>query len=220
MEGWVITELGDEYWHIEVALFAIVYRLVSLVFLWFPTILKSFSIGSFPHVLINVISPHASRSAILTMCTGVTQTHWVYYGMPRPEKSICYLEQYLQTLFSKGDCTNKQKFIPTNFRSHMGLYYIVSNSILPRSFSIIILLDFFIRMKLVILFAVLIVAVVKSSFSYVRPVTYTVSGNIILPYGDINEPFVAYVDSKNNCSRIDSYNGLFYLHDSILLTMH
>ena len=97
----------------------------------------------------------------------------------------------------------------------------MSNSILPRSFSVIILLDFFIRMKLVILFAVLIVAVVKSSFSYVRPDTYTVSGNIILPYGDINEPFVAYVDSKNNCSRIDSYNGLFYfLHDSILLTMH
>ncbi len=39
------------------------------------------------------------------------------------------------------------------------------------------------------------------------PDAYTVSGNIQLPYGDIEEPFVAYVDMKNGMSRLDTYGG-------------
>ena len=40
------------------------------------------------------------------------------------------------------------------------------------------------------------------------PKTYTVSGSIILPYGDINEPFTAYVDmTGKGRSRIDYYGG-------------
>lgn len=61
------------------------------------------------------------------------------------------------------------------------------------------------------LFGVLIVIVNGSLPKYDRPDKYSVSGNIILPYGDINEPFTAYVDSNNNRSRIDSYNGLSFI---------
>ena len=40
------------------------------------------------------------------------------------------------------------------------------------------------------------------------PKTYTVSGQIILPYGDIVEPFTAYVDmTGKGRSRIDYYGG-------------
>ncbi|XP_067679038.1 digestive cysteine proteinase 1-like [Haliotis asinina] len=37
--------------------------------------------------------------------------------------------------------------------------------------------------------------------------TYVVSGILRLPYAEINEPFTAYFDSKNNRSRIDYYGG-------------
>ena len=40
------------------------------------------------------------------------------------------------------------------------------------------------------------------------PKGYSASGNIILPYAEINEDFVAYVDLTNNRSRIDSYSGI------------
>ena len=39
------------------------------------------------------------------------------------------------------------------------------------------------------------------------PSTYMTSGFIVLPYGDISEPFVAYVDSKKGMSRLDTYDS-------------
>lgn len=39
------------------------------------------------------------------------------------------------------------------------------------------------------------------------PKAYTVTGVIQLPYGDIEEPFVAWVDTTNGKSRQDTYNG-------------
>ena len=44
---------------------------------------------------------------------------------------------------------------------------------------------------------------------------YTAKGHIILPYGNIIEPFEAWVDPITKRSRIDYYNGmdsLFYLN--------
>lgn len=40
--------------------------------------------------------------------------------------------------------------------------------------------------------------------------TYIVNGVLRLPYAEINEPFTAYFDSKNNRSRIDYYGGMSY----------
>ncbi|XP_046357905.2 digestive cysteine proteinase 1-like [Haliotis rufescens] len=37
--------------------------------------------------------------------------------------------------------------------------------------------------------------------------TYIINGVLRLPYAEINEPFTAYFDSKNNRSRIDYYGG-------------
>ena len=37
---------------------------------------------------------------------------------------------------------------------------------------------------------------------------YTVKGQIMLPYGDIVEPFEAWIDATTNRSRIDYYNGM------------
>ncbi len=39
------------------------------------------------------------------------------------------------------------------------------------------------------------------------PKAYTVSGNVQLPYGDIEEPFVAWVDMSSGKSRLDTYSG-------------
>ena len=37
---------------------------------------------------------------------------------------------------------------------------------------------------------------------------YTVKGHIFLPYGNIIEPFEAWIDPKTKRSRIDYYNGM------------
>ena len=37
---------------------------------------------------------------------------------------------------------------------------------------------------------------------------YTAKGQIMLPYGDIVEPFEAWIDATTNRSRIDYYNGM------------
>lgn len=39
------------------------------------------------------------------------------------------------------------------------------------------------------------------------PDGYTASGSIVLPYAEINEDFVAYVDLTGKMGRIDSYGG-------------
>ena len=39
------------------------------------------------------------------------------------------------------------------------------------------------------------------------PNAYQVSGNIYLPYGDIAEPYTAYVNMGTGQSRLDTYDG-------------
>ena len=39
------------------------------------------------------------------------------------------------------------------------------------------------------------------------PDAYYAAGTIYLPYGDIVEPFEAWVDMKSGNSRLDTYNG-------------
>ena len=58
--------------------------------------------------------------------------------------------------------------------------------------------------------AAVLLAVVQLSLAQqlVWPKQYTVSGQIILPYGDINEPFTATVDmTGKGRSRVDYYGG-------------
>ena len=58
--------------------------------------------------------------------------------------------------------------------------------------------------------AVVLLAVLQLSLAQqlVWPKQYTVSGQIILPYGDINEPFTATVDmTGKGRSRVDYYGG-------------
>ena len=39
------------------------------------------------------------------------------------------------------------------------------------------------------------------------PAAYTASGLIYMPYGEISEPFTAYIDSTAGKGRIDYYGG-------------
>ena len=39
------------------------------------------------------------------------------------------------------------------------------------------------------------------------PDQYTVSGNVILPYADVNEPFTAVVDMNGGMSSLSTYGG-------------
>lgn len=47
----------------------------------------------------------------------------------------------------------------------------------------------------------------SSSAALQWPEKYTASGHIVLPYGDIYEPFTAYVDMTSGRSRLDTYGG-------------
>ena len=38
--------------------------------------------------------------------------------------------------------------------------------------------------------------------------TYTVEGVVVIPYAEIEEPFVGYADMKNGKSRVDYYGGM------------
>ena len=38
--------------------------------------------------------------------------------------------------------------------------------------------------------------------------TYTVEGVVVIPYAEIEEPFVGYADMENGKSRVDYYGGM------------
>ena len=42
------------------------------------------------------------------------------------------------------------------------------------------------------------------------PTAYYAKGTIYLPYGDIVEPFEAWVDMESGKSRLDTYNGEYH----------
>lgn len=62
-------------------------------------------------------------------------------------------------------------------------------------------------MKVVLVCALLQVAAAQLSW----PEQYYVTGSVILPYGDIVEPFEGWVDMSNGMSRLDTYGGKYYL---------
>ena len=67
---------------------------------------------------------------------------------------------------------------------------------------------FFIRMlQLVVLSLCLSMTLVRAVPDWsTNP--YTVKGQIVLPYGNIIEPFEAWIDPATKRSRIDYYNGM------------
>lgn len=48
---------------------------------------------------------------------------------------------------------------------------------------------------------------VASASAWEWPKQYSTEGNIILPYGGINEPFKAVVDMNKGMSYFNTYNG-------------
>lgn len=58
-------------------------------------------------------------------------------------------------------------------------------------------------MKIVLVCALLQLATAQLSW----PDQYHVTGSVILPYGDIVEPFEGWVDMKGGMSRLDTYGG-------------
>ena len=60
---------------------------------------------------------------------------------------------------------------------------------------------------LVALVAVFSFHTVASLHSLEFPDAYYAKGTIYLPYGDITEPFEAWVDMNSGDSRLDTYNG-------------
>jgi len=41
--------------------------------------------------------------------------------------------------------------------------------------------------------------------------SYSVEGDIFIPFAEVHEPFFAWYDSESNNSRIDYYNGKFLI---------
>lgn len=69
----------------------------------------------------------------------------------------------------------------------------------------------FSAMKVALIFTLLQVATSQLSW----PDQYHATGLIVLPYGDIYEPFEGWVDMKGGMSRLDTYGGkLYYNHFS------
>ena len=51
------------------------------------------------------------------------------------------------------------------------------------------------------------VALIPCTAAWSFPTAYYAKGSIYLPYGDILEPFEAWVDMESGKSRLDTYNG-------------
>ena len=56
--------------------------------------------------------------------------------------------------------------------------------------------------------AILLLAGAGSSLAISWPLAFTVQGEITIPFAEIQEPFLAYVDFPNKRSRIDYYGGM------------
>ena len=58
--------------------------------------------------------------------------------------------------------------------------------------------------------ALLLLAPLSEAANPTFPHRYHVKGNIYLPYGEINEPYEAWVDLDKGMSRIDYYGGKWH----------
>ena len=61
--------------------------------------------------------------------------------------------------------------------------------------------------RMLVIIALVAVLLQLTSAQLKWPNAYQVSGNIYLPYGDIAEPYTAYVNMGTGQSRLDTYGG-------------
>jgi len=62
--------------------------------------------------------------------------------------------------------------------------------------------------RMLVIFALVAVLLQLTAAQLKWPNAYQVSGNIYLPYGDIAEPYTAYVNMGTGQSRLDTYDGM------------